>query len=122
MASFGPPRCVRAATGSLVDAFEPRIRELLRLFPRMPATANRGADSASRSDSLIEFVKTNVAILPLLILTATTSSDEPNYRLNDTAADGFWIGSNWESTGQAPSADTLASIMDSAPYDGSCMR
>ena len=35
VASFGPPKCLRAATGSLVDAFEPRIRELLR--PRMPA-------------------------------------------------------------------------------------
>jgi hypothetical protein len=57
---------------------------------------------ASRSDSLIEFVTTNVAILPLLILTATTGSDEPSYGLNDTAVDGFWIGSNWESTGEAP--------------------
>jgi len=74
--------------------------------------------SASRSDSLIEFVKTNVAILPLLILTATTNSDELSYGLNDTVVDGFWIGSNWESTGEAPLADTLASIMDSAPYDG----
>ena len=74
--------------------------------------------SASRSDSLIEFVKTNVAILPLLILTATTGSDELSYGLNDTAVDGFWIGSNWESTSEAPSADTLASIMDSAPSDG----
>ena len=53
--------------------------------------------SASRSDSLIEFVKTNVAILPLLILTATTNSDEPSYGLNDAAVDGFWVGSNWES-------------------------
>ena len=43
-ASFGPPRYVWAATGSLADAFEPRIRELLLPFPRMPATANRGAD------------------------------------------------------------------------------
>jgi len=59
-----------------------------------------------------------VAILPLLILTATTNSDELSYGLNDTAVDGFWIGSNWESTGQAPLADTLASIMDSAAYDG----
>jgi hypothetical protein len=55
--------------------------------------------SARRSDSLIEFVKTNVATLPLLILTATTNSDELSYGLNDTAVDGFWIGSNWESTG-----------------------
>jgi hypothetical protein len=42
--------------------------------------------SASRSDSLIEFVKTNVAILPLLILTATTGSDELSYGLNDVRA------------------------------------
>jgi hypothetical protein len=70
---------------------------------------------ASRSDSLIEFRKTNVAILPLLILTATTNSDELSCGQNDAAVDGFWIGSNWESTGEAPLADTLASIMDSAP-------
>jgi hypothetical protein len=66
----------------------------------------------SRRDSLIEFVKRNVAILPLLILTATTGSDELSYGLNDTAVHGSWIGSNWESTGEAPLADTLASIMD----------
>ena len=51
---------------------------------------------------MIEFVKTNVAILPLLILTATTNGDELSYGLNDSAVDGFWIGSNWESTGDAP--------------------
>ena len=38
LASDGPPRYVRVAAGSLVDGFEPRIRELLRAFPRMPAT------------------------------------------------------------------------------------
>jgi hypothetical protein len=64
VASCGPPRYVRAATGSR-------------------------SGSASRSDSLIEFVKTNVAILPLLILTATTNSDELSYGLNDTAVDGL---------------------------------
>ncbi|HKX16365.1 MAG TPA: hypothetical protein VJN19_14310 [Propionibacteriaceae bacterium] len=62
-------------------------------------------------------MKTNVAILPLLILTATTNSDELSYGLNDTAVDGSWIGSNWEPTGEAPLADTLASITDSAPSD-----
>jgi hypothetical protein len=72
---------------------------------------------------LIDFVrtnvvKTNVAILPLQILTAATASNELSYGLIDTAVDGFWIGSNWESTGEAPLANTLASIMDSAPYDG----
>ena len=54
----------------------------------------------------------------MLILSATTASDELSYGLNDPAVDGFWIGSNWESTGDAPLADTQASIMDSAPYDG----
>jgi transposase len=33
-----PPRYERAAKGSAVDAFEPRIRELLAEFPEMPAT------------------------------------------------------------------------------------
>ena len=110
VASFGPPRYVRAATGSLVDGFEPRIRELFRGVSADAGDGESRSGSASRSDSLIEFVKTNVAILPLLILTATTGSDELSYRLNDTAVDGFWIGSNWESTGDAPLADTLASI------------
>ena len=99
-------------------AFEPRLRELLRPFFADAGDGESRSGSASRSDSLIEFVKTNVAILPLLILTATTGSDELSYGLNDTAVDGFWIGSNWESTGDAPLADTLASIMDSAPSDG----
>jgi DDE superfamily endonuclease len=41
VASFGPPRYVRAATGSLVDAFEPRIRELWSRPDRLPATYRR---------------------------------------------------------------------------------
>jgi transposase len=36
--SEGPPRYQRAGRGSKVDAFEPAIRELLRAYPRMPAT------------------------------------------------------------------------------------
>ena len=38
LASDVPPRYVRAPAGSKVDAFEPRIRALLREFPDMPAT------------------------------------------------------------------------------------
>jgi transposase len=34
----GPPRYQRRAAGSIVDAAEPRIRELLQTYPRMPAT------------------------------------------------------------------------------------
>ena len=38
LASEGPPRYERVRSGSLVDAYELRIRELLTAFPRMPAT------------------------------------------------------------------------------------
>ncbi len=38
LASDGPPRYERASAGSIVDEVEPRIRELLRAVPRMPAT------------------------------------------------------------------------------------
>jgi transposase len=34
----GPPRYERAAKGSIVDAVEPLVLELLREFPTMPAT------------------------------------------------------------------------------------
>lgn len=38
LASDAPPRYERRPAGSAVDAFEPRIRELLSAFPTMPAT------------------------------------------------------------------------------------
>jgi transposase len=38
IASEGPPKYERKPAGSVVDGFEPRIRELLRVYPRMPAT------------------------------------------------------------------------------------
>lgn len=38
LASEGPPRYERPAKGSAVDEFEPRVRELLAEYPRMPAT------------------------------------------------------------------------------------
>lgn len=36
--SDGPPKYSRPARGSVVDAFEPQIRSLLKDWPRMPAT------------------------------------------------------------------------------------
>src|SRR5919197_315859 len=39
LASNVPPRYQRRPAGSIVDAVEPRIRELLQAYPRMPATA-----------------------------------------------------------------------------------
>jgi transposase len=38
IACDGPPRYERRRAGSVVDVVEPRIRELLRSYPRMPAT------------------------------------------------------------------------------------
>jgi len=38
LASDGPPKYERKPAGSAVDAFEPRIRELLQAYPTMPAT------------------------------------------------------------------------------------
>lgn len=38
LASDGPPKYQRAPAGSITDAVEPRIRELLLAYPRMPAT------------------------------------------------------------------------------------
>jgi transposase len=38
LASDGPPKYERKPAGSIVDAVEPRIRELLQASPRMPAT------------------------------------------------------------------------------------
>jgi transposase len=38
LASGGPPRYLRKPAGSLADVYEPRVRELLRAFPTMPAT------------------------------------------------------------------------------------
>jgi transposase len=38
IASDGPPKYERRPAGSAVDAFEPRIRELLAAYPTMPAT------------------------------------------------------------------------------------
>jgi transposase len=38
IASDGPPRYERKPAGSIVDAVEPRVRELLRAYPTMPAT------------------------------------------------------------------------------------
>ncbi|MGH2866638.1 MAG: IS21 family transposase [Solirubrobacteraceae bacterium] len=38
LASDAPPKYVRKPAGSIVDAAEPQIRELLRAYPTMPAT------------------------------------------------------------------------------------
>jgi hypothetical protein len=39
LASDAPPKHVRAPAGSSVAVFEPRVRGLLKAYPRMPVTA-----------------------------------------------------------------------------------
>ncbi|WP_280391069.1 helix-turn-helix domain-containing protein, partial [Nocardia wallacei] len=38
LASDGPPKYQRPPKGSVVDAVEPQIRELLKMYPTMPST------------------------------------------------------------------------------------
>ncbi len=38
LACDGPPKYQRAVKGSVADVVEPRIRELLQVYPRMQAT------------------------------------------------------------------------------------
>ena len=44
LASDGPPKYRRAPAGSVADAFEPRVRELLRSYPSDAGDGDRGAD------------------------------------------------------------------------------
>jgi hypothetical protein len=51
LASDTAPKYERAPAGSAVDAVEPRIRELLQVFPMMPATVCGSRRSGCRSGS-----------------------------------------------------------------------
>ena len=49
IASDRPPKYERKPAGSVVDAAEPRIRELLKAYPAMPATVIAGRIGWDRS-------------------------------------------------------------------------
>ena len=51
--SAGPPKYERAGRPSIVDEVEPRIRELLRAFPTMPATVIAERIGWSRSMTVL---------------------------------------------------------------------
>lgn len=53
LASDGPPQYRRPAKGSIVDAVEPQIRELLREFPGMPSTVIRERIGWTRSRTVL---------------------------------------------------------------------
>jgi transposase len=54
LAADGPPRYVRPGRGSVVDAAEPRIRELLQAWPTMPATVIAERIGWSRSLTVLK--------------------------------------------------------------------
>src|SRR3954466_12426431 len=75
--SSRPPRYVRAGSGSIVDVFEPRIRELLKEFPEMPATVIAERIGWDRSMTVL---KERVRVLrPVYAPTdpASRTTDEP---------------------------------------------
>jgi hypothetical protein len=54
LAAEGPPRYVRPVKGSVADAAEPRIRELLAQWPDMPATVIAERIGWSRSLTVLK--------------------------------------------------------------------
>ncbi|MFI1184578.1 helix-turn-helix domain-containing protein, partial [Streptomyces sp. NPDC020799] len=54
VASDAPPKYQRAAKGSIVDAVEPQIRELLEQWPDMPATVIAERIGWSRSLTVLK--------------------------------------------------------------------
>jgi transposase len=87
LAAESPPAYRRQLTGSLADAAEPRIRELLQAFPRMPATV-----IAERLDwpYSIRTLSTRVAELRPLSLPPDPAS-RTSYVAGEIAQCDFWF-------------------------------
>jgi transposase len=83
----GPPRYQRQAAGSIVDAAEPRIRELLQAYPRMPATVV--AERIGWQNS-IRVLSGRVAELRPLYLPPDPAS-RTVYRAGDIAQHDLWF-------------------------------
>jgi transposase len=85
--SDGPPRYAREAKGSVADGFEPRVRELLRAYPSMPASviADRiGWPYSGRT------LRTRVAELRPAYLPPDPAS-RTSYAAGELAQDDFWF-------------------------------
>jgi transposase len=85
--SDGPPRYEREPRGSVADEFEPRIRELLRAYPLMPASviAERiGWPYSGRT------LRTRVAELRPAYLPPDPAS-RTSYAAGELAQDDFWF-------------------------------
>jgi transposase len=82
-----PPKYRRAQKGSIVDEVEPRIRELLQAYPRMPATVIAERIGWTRS---IRVLSTRVADLRPVYLPPDPAS-RTQYVAGDIAQCDFWF-------------------------------
>src|SRR3984957_10085189 len=87
LASDGPPKYVRAPQASVADAFESRIRELLRAYPSMPATTIGERIGWTYS---IRTLSGGVAELRPLYLPADPAS-RTSYAAGEIAQCDFWF-------------------------------
>lgn len=83
----GPPRYERAPAGSLVDAVEPRIRELLSVTPTMPATVVAERICWEHS---IRILRTRVSELRPVYLPPDPAS-RTTYEPGELAQFDFWF-------------------------------
>jgi transposase len=87
LASDAPPKYERAAKGSIVDAVEPRIRELLAVYPTMPATVIAERIGWSRS---IRVLSSRVAELRPVYLPPDPAS-RTSYVAGEIAQCDLWF-------------------------------
>jgi len=87
LASDGPPAYRRRPSGSIVDAVEPQIRELLRVYPTMPATVIAERIGWERG---ITVLKDRVAELRPAYLPVDPSS-RTSYVAGEVAQCDFWF-------------------------------
>src|SRR5918911_1759086 len=85
--SDGPPRYARPLRGSLVDAVEPRIRELLQAVPTMPATVIAERIGWQHS---IRILRDRVAELRPVYLPPDPAS-RTSYEVGDVAQCDLWF-------------------------------
>jgi transposase len=85
--SDGPPKYEREPAGSVADGFEPRIRELLRAYPSMPASVIAERIGWPFSDRTL---RTRVAELRPVYLPPDPAS-RTSYAAGELAQDDFWF-------------------------------
>jgi transposase len=87
LASDAPPKYERVRRGSIVDDVEPRIRELLRVYPRMPATVIAERIGWTRS---IRVLSGRVALLRPVYLPPDPAS-RTSYVAGEVAQCDLWF-------------------------------